>query len=178
MLKICVNEISLLQHRNIPNIVEGNTYVDSATTIDDKFNPLCEFQNYELVSIVTSPSDNSYSVENIIIHKVAKCQSQFYKDKEAESYDSSDENKVVDLVCREEISYEDDESSYLSQGEDTHLHPILMQIRKKRAMMKVNTLMQVKVSVFFLKLKNRISSLECMNHFFVEKLEEELSTQY
>ena len=71
MLKICVNEISLLQHRNIPNIVEGNTYVDSATTIDDKFNPLCEFQNYELLSVVTSPSDNSYSVENIIIHKVA-----------------------------------------------------------------------------------------------------------
>lgn len=106
---------------------------------------------------------NSYCIKNVITYKVVEYSSQFYKDEEAESYDSSNENKVSNLVCHEEELHENESiSMYLIPMMKKRLNiPIQVKVRtmiayvhllmnqmqhgNKRKMVKVNILMQVKV---------------------------------
>ena len=108
----------MLQKINIPNIVERNACVDSTTTIDDKANSLDEYQNYEIVSEITTLSDTFHCVRNGITHKFVEYLSKLYKDEEVETYISSKWNKIADPVCNEEELHDNESISYVSQFYD------------------------------------------------------------
>lgn len=74
----------------------------------------------DINSVVSSPTNNIPLAENVVNYEEKRYSSQ-YKDKEVESYASSDEGEFVDPAYCEEVSYEfDDEDCYSSQGEDSH----------------------------------------------------------
>lgn len=101
-----------------PVLVEYSTHVCDSITTYDRVSSLDKFYMQDINSIIHSPNDLHY-VENIMNHEIERYSSQ-YEDKEAESYASSNEGEVSNLMYYEEASCEDNEEScYSSQEEDS-----------------------------------------------------------
>lgn len=165
----------MLQHKNIPNLVEGNACVDSTTTIHDKTNSMDEFQNHEIFSAITSHSDNSYGVENIISHKVVECSSRFYKDEEAKSLDSSDENYVMRKHHMKKMMKLVTQVEMRTMIMHTHLH-ISDENWEEESNDESEYSCESKGMSSCSETKNEVSSLYCINQLEVENIGEEFST--